>query len=191
MNSFLKIATIPAALLAVLSMSPAHEGKRAFEPAFANGHLVTISVKDPFPGTVARAAQGDYFEVIYPLGWSALTQSVPQCNPCDHGGDGDDMHDYHDHVFGGEPSQPGAGAYKPIWRLSLVVPAYIVYPKTEQDLQHNAAVSAAYAKWLPIKSADAVRQLLAAKLGNGVPIAELLETDYVFQAAFVSANAVH
>ncbi len=157
----------------------------AYEPAYANGHTVIISAKDPFPGKVARRAQNQYYEVIYPIGWQSLTTSVPQCNPCDHAGDGDDFFDYHDHVFAGEPSNPGRGAYGPLWRLNLVVPA------VTGDAQHDAAVAVMYAMHLPTTSSGAVKALLAAKLADGSPIAELIDVDYVFLAAIVNPNAAH
>jgi hypothetical protein len=171
-----------------LSAVPAVAGPPVFEPAYANGQTVIISVGDavdPHPGHVPGQAQNEYFEVIYPIGWEQLVQHVPQCNPCDHGGDGDDPFDYHDHVFAGEPGDPGNGVYGPLWRLSFVVPAYT------QDETHNAAVSVAYAAHLPVTSAAAVQALLAAILPDGSPIAEWFDVDFVFRAAIVNANAQH
>lgn len=157
----------------------------AYEPAYANGRTVIISVKDPVPGKVARQAQNKYYEVIYPPGFASLTTSVPQCNPCDHAGDGDDFTDYHDHVFSAEPSNPGRGAYGPLWRLNLVVPVLT------GEAPHDAAVATLYASRLPVTSAQAVAALLAATLADGSPIAELIDIDYVFLAAIVNPNAAH
>ncbi len=154
-----------------------------YEPAYVNGHTVTISVKDPHPGKPAAQAQNVYFEVIYPIGWRSLTTSIPQCNSCDHGGDGEDFFDYHDHVFSGEPSQPGKGEYGPLWRLNFVLPVYNGNPV------HDTAVSKAYAKFLPATSAQAVFALLAATLPDGSRLADLVAVDYVFLAAIVSPNA--
>lgn len=167
------------------STSPATAAP-AYEPAYANGHTVLISVKDPLPGKVARQAQNKYYEVIYPIGWQSLTTSVPQCNPCDHGGDGDDFFDYHDHVFSADPFNAGGGAYGPLWRLNFVIPAIT------GNAQHDAAVVTLYASYLPTTSAQAVKALLAARLStDGSPIAELIDVDYVFLAAIVNANAAH
>ena len=157
----------------------------AYEPAYANGRTVIISVKDPMPGKIARQAQNQYYEVIYPIGWQSLTASVPQCNPCDHGGDGDDFFDYHDHVFGADPFNTGGGAYGPLWRLNFVIPA------VTGNLVHDAAVATMYASFLPTTSASAVKTLLAASLADGSPIAELIDVDYVFLAAIVNPNATH
>ena len=156
-----------------------------YEPAFANGRIVIISAKDPLPGKIPRQAQNQYYEVIYPIGWQSLTTSVPQCNPCDHGGDGDDFFDYHDHVFGADPFNTGGGAYGALWRLNFVVPA------VNGNLAHDAAVNTMYASFLPRTSADAVKALLAAKLSDGSPLAELIDVDYVFLVAIVDPNAVH
>ena len=174
-----------AALLLWSSSSISATAGPAYEPAYANGHTVIISVKDPFPGKVARQAQNQYYEVIYPIGWQSLTTSVPQCNPCDHVGDGDDFFDYHDHVFAAEPSNTGRGAYGPLWRLNLVVPVLT------GNIQHDAAVATLYAAHLPTTSAQAVKALLAVTLADGSPIAELIDVDYVFLAAIVNPNAAH
>ena len=184
----MKDILVPSRLIAALALAcgglltaatPLHE------PAYANGHTVIISIKDPLPGPVPPQAQNVYFEVIYPIGWETLTGSVPQCNPCDHGGDGDDFFDYHDHVFSAEPSAPGKGDYGPLWRLNFVVPAY------NGDAAHDAAVAVAYAGFLPTTSADAVQALLAATLPDGSPIAERIDVDYVFLAAIVNSHASH
>jgi hypothetical protein len=134
---------------------------------------------------VPPQAQNDYFEVIYPIGWEFLLDHNPQCNPCDHGGDGDDFFDYHDHVFAGQPGDPGKGEYGPLWRLSFVVPAYTGV------LAHDIEVSAAYASYLPVKSGEDVQTLLAATLEDGSPIAEWFDVAFVFRAAIVNPNAQH
>ena len=151
--------------------------------AYVNGEIVTITVQDPHKGKVPLRAQNTYFEVIYPFGWESLTDSIPLCNPCDHGLDGDDLFDYHDHVFAGQPAQPGKGEYGPLWRLNFVVPAY------NGDADHDDAVSEAYAAFLPTTSAEAVYALLAATLPDGSPIAERIDVDYVFLAAIVDPHA--
>ncbi len=165
-------------------VASAAAGPPVYEPAYVNGKTVIISVQDPQPGRVPPPAQNDYFEVIYPNGWATLLfPHVPQCNPCDHGGDGDDFYDYHDHVFGGEPGT-GRGAYGALWQLSFVLPL----DKTG-DPTHDAAVSVAYARRLPVTSAQAVQALLAATLPDGSPIAERVPTNYHFLAAIVSGRA--
>jgi hypothetical protein len=175
-----------AALVATFTVT-AHTDLLADAPhhehGYANGHVITISVKDPIPGRVAAAAQNNYYEVFYPIGWPELTESIPQCNPCDHLGDGDDFSDYHDHVFAGEPSAPRKGTYGPLWRLNLVMPAYT------GETEHDLAVSAAYAAFLPITSEGAALALLEATMEDGSPIAVMESIDYVFLAAIVSSSA--
>lgn len=174
------------ALMAVLlgsAVSAARAAPPIYEDGYANGRLVTISVQDPHPGQTATAARGLYFEVIYPLGWEYLTESIPLCNPCDHLGDGDDIFDYHDHVFSGEPSDPADDTYRPLWQLTLVVPAYT------GDLEHDLAVSEAYAQFLPVTSAAQAAELLSATLDDGSPVANWFVEDYVFRAAIVDDNA--
>jgi hypothetical protein len=183
MKHVLTTLAFTAGILAINRSAPALLAAPAYEHAYSNGHLVTISVKDPFIGTVPRAAQNTYYEVIYPTGFSLLTPSIPQCNPCDHVGDGDDMYDYHDHVFAGEPSKPGGGTYGPLWRLNIVEPAYT------GNTQHDVQVAFAYAARLPVKSGQAVQDLLAQRLPDGTPVARLIDVEYVFLAAFVNSNA--
>lgn len=183
MKQVLNPIAVAAGILAAISSYSSLTAAPVYEPAYVNGQTVTISVKDPFVGKVPRAAQNAYYEVIYPTGWNLLTTSVPQCNPCDHGGDGGDMYDYHDHVFAGEPSQPGGGAYGPLWRLNFVVPAY------NGNMAHDVAVAYAYAAQLPVKSEQAVHDLLASTLSDGSPVALRIDVEYVFLAAFVSSNA--
>jgi hypothetical protein len=186
MNTVLRLLSglapvLVAALASSVVAAPPHH-----ELGYVNGRVVTISIKDPHPGKVARSAQNTYFEVSYPIGFQSLTPSVPQCNPCDHVGDGESFDDYHDHVFSAEPSQPEKGGYGPLWSLSLVMPNYTANPA------HHAAISAEYAKFLPVRSAQEVTALLAAKLPNTeVPLAVRVDLDYVFLAAIVNANAGH
>jgi hypothetical protein len=179
----------PVALFATLLLAhlavPLALAAPALEHAYVNGRTVTISVMDPFVGKAAPQAVKPYFEVFYPIGWEFLTTSVPQCNPCDHVGDGDDFSDYHDHVFSAEPSQPGRGGYSPLWQLNLIAPAYT------GNAVHDLAVSVVYASFLPIKSAEGVAELLAATMPDGSPVAEQFVEDYVFLAAIVNENASH
>ena len=73
--------------------------------------------------------------------------------------------------------------YRPLWQLSFVVPAYT------GDPEHDVAVSAAYASYLPVKSAAGVEELLSATLEDGTPVADWFAVDYVFRAAIVSDKA--
>lgn len=185
-NTMSSLATTTLVLTALLCWGsrPADvlAGPPLYEPAYVNGRTVTISVQAP-PGKVAHKALGVYFEVIYPIGWEFLTDSTPLCNPCDHGGDGLDFYDYHDHVFSGEPGNPKDGTYRPLWQLSFVVPAYT------GNTDHDLAVSVAYAAYLPVKSAAQVKGLLEATLDDGSPIANWSVVDVFFLAAIVNDKA--
>lgn len=184
MNTAFRLVSTLAPVLIAVALSSVATAAPHYESAYVNGRVVTISVKDPHPGKVAKSAQNTYFEVSYPIGWNSLTPSVPQCNPCDHVGDGDSFDDYHDHVFSAEPAVPGKGDYGPLWSLSLVMPNYT------SDAAQNAAISAEYAKFLPVKSAQQVITLLEAKLPyTTVPLAVRVDLDYVFLAAIVSPHA--
>jgi hypothetical protein len=70
----------------------------------------------------------------------------------------------------------------------LVVPAYSFL--TGGDPANDAAISAAYATYLPAKSEAAVDNLLDATL-NGHPIAIEIDTQFYFLCAVVNRHAVH
>ena len=183
----LKYGTLSILAMLALLLSPgtaADAAPHLYEEAYVNGHTVTISAKDPFPGKPSREALSDYFEVIYPIGWQDLTDE-PLCNPCDHGGDGDDFFDYHDHVFSAEPAHPGGGEFTALWLLHFVVPAYT------GNAALDAEISAAYAAYLPVKSVADIQILLAATLPDGSPIAMQIDTDYAFLVAIVDSSAAH
>src|ERR1051325_1575210 len=125
MNKIIKSLLIAAAFIAGQVRT---DSGPIYEIAFAGGELVTLSIHDPLPGTPPAAAVHQAYDVIYPVGFETLTTSVPQCNPCDHGGNGDDMFDYHDHLFMGSPSTHQTGAFGAIWRVDFILPAYTGEP---------------------------------------------------------------
>ena len=152
-----------------------------YEPAYVGGKTVTINaieVPNHAPGT----AQADFYEVSYPIGWQDLGLAPPQCNPCDHDGNGIDPADFHDHILDSMPST-GHGEFTPLWHVWVIVPAY------NGDSAHDTAVSLAYASHLPTKSEAAVNDLLAARDANGAPIAVQIDTHFYFLCAVVSPNA--
>jgi len=161
-------------------------GQPGYEPAYVNGKTVTINAID-VPNHVPAKAQADFYQVVYPIGWQELGLAAPQCNPCDHEGDGIDFIDFHDHVLDSMPSSPGRGEYSPLWHVNLVVPAYSFL--TGGDPANDNAISAAYATYLPAKSEAAVDNLLAATLGDGTPVAIEIDTHFYFLCAVVNAHA--
>ncbi len=152
-----------------------------YEPAYVNGQTVTINAIE-VPNKAPLQAQADLYEVVYPIGWQTLGLSAPQCNPCDHEVNGIDFTDFHDHVLDSVPGWPGHGEFSPLWHVFVVVPAYT------GDPTHDAAVSAAYASYLPATSEEAVDTLLAAHLADGSPIAVEIDTHFYFLCSVVSAN---
>ncbi len=157
-------------------------GRPGYEEAFANGQTYLINAIE-VPGRAPEQAQADFYEVVYPQGWESLGIGTPQCNPCDHEGNGIDPTDYHDHILDSVPSAPGGNEYKAPWHVYVVVPVY------NGDTTHDAAVTAAYAAHIPTKSEDAVNDLLADTLPDHSPIAVKIDTDFYFLCAVVSPHA--
>jgi len=163
-----------------------------YEPAYVGGKTVTINAIE-VPNHAPYRAQADFYQVVYPIGWQDLGVATPQCNPCDHGGDGIDFTDFHDHILDSMPSAPGHGEFSPLWHVFLVVPAYDGNPFDSNFLQtidaHDIAVNAAYASFLPTTSESAVDDLLAARLEDGSPVAIEIDTDFYFLCAVVNRHA--
>jgi len=180
-------ATIPTPL-ATSSVSAAglaavpNPGKPGYEPAYVNDQTVTINAIE-VPNVAPDQAQADFYEVVYPPDWQTLGLGAPQCDPCDHDGNGIDMLDYHDHVLDSMPSSPTGNEYKAPWHVYAIVPAL------GADADHNAKVEAAYASHLPAKSENEVEALVASHLQDGSPVAVEVDTHFYFLCAVVSPNA--
>jgi hypothetical protein len=157
-------------------------GKPGYESAYVNDRTVTINAIE-VPNVAPAQAQADFYEVVYPPNWEQLGLSAPQCNPCDHDGNGIDMLDYHDHVLDSMPSSPGGNNYKAPWHVYAVVPAL------GDNADHNAEVEAAYASHLPARSETEVEALVASHLDDGSPVAVQVDTHFYFLCAVVSPNA--
>lgn len=158
-----------------------------YEPAYFGGRTVTINAIE-VPNKAPYVAQADFYLVVYPSNWQDLGLAAPQCNPCDHSGDGIDFTDYHDHVLDSIPSKPGHGEYSPLWHVFAVVPN--VSYATGGNPANDAAISAAYASHLPATSEAAVDALLDATLpGTNIPIAIEIDTEFYFLCAVVSPRA--
>src|SRR4051812_6473574 len=111
------IGMLTVGLVAGVSAQP------GYEPAYVNGKTVTINAIE-VPQRAPERAQADFYETVYPIGWQQLGLAPPQCNPCDHEGNGIDFTDFHDHVLDSMPSAPGHGEYSPLWHVYLEIPAY-------------------------------------------------------------------
>lgn len=157
-----------------------------YEPAYVNGKTVTINAIE-VPQRVPPRAQADFYQVVYPMDWEQRGLAAPQCNPCDHDGGGVDFIDFHDHILDSMPSDPGHGAFRPLWHVFLVVPAYSFL--TGGDPANDNAIAAAYALQLPTKSEAAVDNLLATTLPDGSPVALEIDTQFYFLCAVVNQRA--
>lgn len=147
-------------------------GRPGYEPAYYKGEVVTINAIEvrQNPGPLEHAA-ADLYEVAYTPD-STLWPSTPQCNPCDHDGQGIDFLDYHDHTLDSIPSSPGHGEYNPLWHVFAIVPA-----------DFSPAGQAAYAARLPMTSEAAIDDAVEAG------IAEEIDTGFYFICAVVDAHA--
>jgi hypothetical protein len=173
-------------ILALVLVSGASASKPEYELAYVNGKTVTINAIE-VSQNAPHQAQADLYFVVYPIGWEELGVAPPQCNPCDHGGDGIQFDDFHDHVLDSTPSDPGHGEYRTLWQVFAVVPAYSFI--TGGDPANDEAVAAAYASHLPAKSESAVDALVDSTLADGSPVAIEIDTDFYFLCAVVNRRA--
>jgi hypothetical protein len=161
-------------------------GQPEYELAYVNDKTVTINAIE-VSQNAPHQAQADFYLVVYPIGWEALGVAPPQCNPCDHSGDGITFDDFHDHVLDSMPSDPGHGEYRTLWHVFAVAPAYSFI--TGGDPANDGAVAAAYASHLPAKSEAAVDALVDSTLPDGSPVAVEIDTDSYFLCAVVNRRA--
>jgi hypothetical protein len=180
------VLSLALTILALVVVSGVSASQPEYEPAYVNGKTVTINAIELSQNAPAQA-QADLYLVVYPIGWEALGVAPPQCNPCDHGGDGVTFDDFHDHVLDSIPSDPGHGEFRTLWHVFAVAPAYSFL--TGGDPANDDAVAAAYASHLPAKSEAAVDALLALTLPDGSPVAVEIDTDSYFLCAVVNQKA--
>ena len=153
-------------------------GPPGYEPAYVDGETVTINAIEVKQNPVDRAL-ADFYEMVYPFDPATGTEltdywpSTPQCNPCDHQGNGITPDDFHDHVLDSRPSDPGHGEYNALWAVYLIMPNYT------GDAAHNTAVNEALKSMLPAKSEDDVNAILATQV-DGLPLANKINTHFYF-----------
>jgi hypothetical protein len=142
-----------------------------YEQAYVNGTTVTINAIEVHQseGALTHAA-ADFYQVVYPTDPS-LWPAAPQCNPCDHQGNGIDFTDFHDHVLDSLPDTTG-GEYNPLWRVFLIVPSSFD-PTTQK----------AYAAHLPLRSEADVDALVDSGLGVEIDL------HFYFLCAVVNGHA--
>ena len=96
-------------------------GQPEYEQAYFNGTTVTINAIEVHQNpNVLTHATADFYQVVYPTDHS-LWPAPPQCDPCDHQGNGVDFTDFHDHVLDSEPGT-GHSEFSPLWHVFLIVP---------------------------------------------------------------------
>jgi hypothetical protein len=171
-----------------MSMAPSGVGgPPEYEEAYVNDTTVLINAIE-VPQNPTEHAQADFYEVVYPFNPatdSELTDSwpkMPQCNPCDHQGNGITPDDFHDHVLDSRPSDPGHGEYNALWRVYLIMPNYT------GDADHNAAVNSELESLLPVQSEDGVDMLLSTQV-DGMPLANKIDTHFYFICDVVGGHA--
>ena len=175
-----------ALITALMLVSGVSAGQPEYEGAYVNGQAVTINAIEVSQNAPAQA-QADLYLVVYPIGWEALGVAPPQCNPCDHGGDGISFDDFHDHVLDSMPSDPGHGEFRTLWHVYAVAPAYSFL--TGGDPAKDDAIAAAFATHLPAKSEAAVDALIDSTLPDGSPVAVEIDTESYFLCAVVNHKA--
>jgi hypothetical protein len=178
----LLIFSVLLVLLGLTLVSGVSATKPGYEPAYINGKTVTINAIEVSQNAPAQA-QADFYQVVYPFGWEFLGIGTPQCNPCDHEGNGIDFTDYHDHILDSMPSDPGHGEFRTLWHVFVVIPAY------SGNREHDSLVTQAYADHIPTKSEAAVDNLLAETLDDGSPVAIEIDTHFYFLCAVVNSKA--
>jgi len=148
-------------------------GPPEYEQAYVNGTTVTINAIEVHQsqGALTHAA-ADFYQVVYPTD-QRLWPAPPQCNPCDHQGNGIDFTDFHDHVL---DSVPGTGhsEFNPLWHVFLIIPS-----------SFDEATQARYAAHLPVQSEADVDALVNSGLAVEV------DTHFYFLCAVVNAQAAH
>jgi len=145
----------------LFAQQPAHE------LGYFDGQEVRFTADLSIPQKVPARIQHTVFLVVYPLGFHDLGLADPQCNPCDHLGDGISLDDLHDHVLDSAPGIPG---YTALSRVAAVLPNYS-FLSGGNNPTRDAAISAAYATHLPATSVDAVNDLLNSTAPDGTPLA--------------------
>jgi hypothetical protein len=147
------------------------QGKGGGQPdrelGYFNGQTVKFSADLSVPQKAPAKVQRTVYIVVYPIGFKTLGLADPQCNPCDHLGDGDSFDDYHDHVLDAAPMLVG---YTALSHVNAVLPNYS-FLSGGNDPARDAAISAAYARKLPATSEEDVIDLLNSTAPDGTPLA--------------------
>ncbi len=185
-KKMLLLFSLFAAMLSLTLISGVSAQRPDYEPAYINGNTVTINAIE-VPQAAPLQAQADLYLVVYPIGWEALGVAPPQCNPCDHEGDGIDFFDFHDHILDSMPADPGHGEFRTLWHVFGIAPAYSFF--RGGDPANDDAIGRAYAQYLPAKTEGAVDALLEATMPDGSPVAIEVDTGSYFLCSVVNPHA--
>ena len=153
--------------VAILLINNSYGQSPAQELGYFDGQTVRFSADLGIPQKVPTRIQHTVYLVVYPIGFHGLGLADPQCNPCDHLGDGISFDDFHDHVLDSAPGIPGYTAFS---RVAAVLPNYS-FLSGGNNPTRDAAISAAYATHLPATSVEAVNELLSTTAPDGTPLA--------------------
>jgi hypothetical protein len=163
------IALLIVALGLTLAVPGSAGAAPQYEAAYFDDQTVTINAIEVHQNANTLAhATADFYLVVYPRD-RALWPSAPQCDPCDHDGQGIDFIDFHDHVLDSIPADPGHGEYSPLWHVFAIIPL----PDKE----------AQYAAHLPVKTEAAAEALT--ELGLAVEV----DLNFYFVCSVVNAHA--
>ncbi len=153
--------------MVVLAMAVPAGAARADElPVYMDGELRVQEVSGAGDPTKASGERSVFYQVAYPMDWLERGLGEPMCAPCDHAGDGVTWTDFHDHLFvrGDLPER----------HVFNIGPAYTGEP------ERDAEVADAYAEQLPVTSAVDANRLLAARMPDDGPVAELTDLGFSF-----------
>lgn len=172
---------VPAALCMLFAVSSFAQGGRQpdREVMWYDGQLYNVNVADWLPQKVPSTTQSDIFVVVYPIGWESMGLAAPQCNPCDHSGNGIGFDDFHDHVL---DSIPGSTGWEPFRRVNVVLPNYS-FLSGQNDPVRDAIVSTAYGSHFPVTSTNAVNDLLNSTAPDGSPLAIRIDAGFYIRLA--------
>jgi hypothetical protein len=178
------LLTIVVGLLMAASLYAQGGHPPDHEVAYFNGQTFNTAAMDWLPQRVPAKSQGNVFVVVYPIGWEDLGLAAPQCDPCDHAGNGITFDDFHDHVLDSIPSSTG---WRPMKHVNVILPNYSFLAGVI-DPTRDAAVSAAYASRLPVTSVDAVNDLLSLTAPDGSPLAIRLDPGFYLHVSVLGPH---
>ena len=178
------ICTIFAALFFVGSLFVIGANAQGGRPpdheiGYFEGNEYNFTAADWLPQHAIEDVQNKIYVVAYPIGWEGLGLSAPFCNPCDHGGNGVDFTDFHDHVLDSIPTRPGYTALRHVY---VVLPNYSFLAGIN-DPSRDKSVSTEYAAHFPVRSEAAVNELLNSTATDDSPLAVMIDAGFYIRVS--------